>query len=205
MAKCLKQQPEESTGKSEVHDYESLIVEIFDAIDRYDVNSLDFKVFEPLYQDHLLCTLVGRLSEELPFLFKPGSTGKRLWRRVVRSSFVPPADDYLRIFEDLDAFEARLASEFRLCVAAKSGIANGIPHDQSSSRSPAELNDSQLEVLNAVIDQPRRGKEIAKTASRSHDSVRHILPRLIKLGLVQKTSRGYARLCSQDGHNANTS
>src|SRR6185437_3253211 len=67
-----------------------------------------------------------------------------------------------------------------------------------------ELGRTCFEILRATDPEPRRGWQIAERVGYAHDTVRRHLPRLIELGLIKKTARGYYRTCSLCEHTLDT-
>lgn len=193
-----------SIGQSEgcVCDVVSLIL---DEISRYEAGSLDYRVFEPIVSDHPLHRLVSRLRAIDPDFFLPGTNGKSQWRKVVQSSVVPSDTDYLKIFDELTAFEILLFEHYMLAWKGDAKL-----DDKSSSANPTnspnlDLNRTQCDVFETIGSEPLRGSDIAKKAGYKYDTVRHVLPRLIKKGYILKCKQGYVRRVNTCEHVTDTS
>jgi hypothetical protein len=193
-----------SLGNHPEGEVRELVGLILNEIARYEGDSLDYRVFVPLEPEHRLRKLVSRLQGFDPNAFKSGSCGRPLWRRVVRASVMPPHEDYLKVFDELEAFEYWLIQQYRL-GPTKSDVDEEVRKSQPQEVPFSDLNVTEYQVLEAIDAEPRRGDEISDRAGYSHDTVRHILPRLVKSGYVHKTKRGYVRLCSLPKHRASTS
>lgn len=187
-----QQPPQNSSADARETAVQGLVSLVLNEIAQYEASSLDYRVFEPLEPEHPLRQLVARLCELDPNAFMSGSQGKSLWRKVVRSSVIPSDVYYLRIFDDLEAFETWLVQHYGLTSTSELTV----DVQQTSSRQVpvVDLTDTEHAVLQGIDNEPRRGKEIAKRAAGEYDTVRKILPRLIGRGLILKTRRGYVRV-----------
>lgn len=57
-----------------------------------------------------------------------------------------------------------------------------------------QLSQGELDMLEAIDEEPRRTHEVAELAGYSGQTARKYLPRLRRLGLVHKGPRGYYRI-----------
>ena len=189
------QQPSQNTSAAAREtEVQGLVSSILSEIAQYEAGSLDYRIFEPLEPEHPLRRLVAQLCELDPNAFMSGSQGKSLWRKVVQSSVIPSDVDYLRIFDDLEAFETWLVQHYGLKPTGELAVGDGVQRIQSPQVPFLDLSEAENEVLEAIDTEPRRGNKVAERAGYVYDTVRHILPRLVERGHIQKTRRGYIRV-----------
>jgi hypothetical protein len=181
----------------QVNEIPDLVGMILGEVAKYQDESSDGMYFVPLDQAHSLRRLVSRLKEIDPNSFKSAAKGKSLWRKVIQASVLPSSENYLAIFDLLEEFEGWLVQHY--------GVGRIHSPGRRALQFP-ELGRSDLEVLQAIdLHEPQPGTDISDKAGYSYDTVRRILPRLVKAGYVQKTKRGYVRLVEMCGQISNTS
>lgn len=126
---------------------------------------------------------------KLARLYKPHwqlpSPGQGLWRKLCHLWETSKERNY-ELMCVLDDFCEWLVAFYKI----------GSGPDASPSKATEEnpylkrLNRTESEVLEAVGSEPLFHHEIAKKAGYSNDSVRKVLPMLIKFGLVKKHESG---------------
>lgn len=180
---------------------QSLVLKVLAGIQEFEQRSNDYRVFEPLEPDHPLRMAIEKLMSADPGGFQPGSQGKSLWRRFLISSLTPKDNDYLGVFDCMNAFEAWLMEHYAIAGIRTEPKLVTIKSAQEEWLQFPELTDADIAILKAIdVVEPRRGKEIASAARVANDTVRRKISVLMKLGFVRKTKRGYILGEPQRGH-----
>lgn len=158
----------------------------------YEKGTLGFRVFEPIDGEHSLHRAVEHLKSLYPSRQLP-TPGRGLWRELVRSANLPAQEHYLKVFDDLEAFEDWLVTAFVLESPPALPRSEGQAH-QEGDPVQLDLTEKQDNVYQAIDDQPRLGTEIAKLSGEDYEYVRKTTALLKRMGLIVKVKQGYRRV-----------
>lgn len=178
-----------------MNELQEAAVAVRNQIASYERGTLGYRIFEPIDQDHPLHQAVQQLKElhqsgQLP------SPGRGLWRSLIQSANLPSQDDFLKVFKDLEVFEAWLEETFFLD--------NKLTQDNSMQQlrsapnrtllpNPVTLTDTERDILEAIGSTPKRSHQIADDAGYSKDAVRRHLSSMKKRGFILNDGLGYYR------------
>jgi hypothetical protein len=112
----------------------------------------------------------------LPLHGRLRSAAYRLLADIARDNVTPS-----------DTFATVAADGWRVTVSIG-------PADDAPPAMPSQPTEAENTILEAIAGDTLTGEEVALRAGYSYDHVRRVLPRMVRRGLLARTSAGYRAL-----------